>query len=339
MPAPHGNPLCVNPRCAIRGRHQPDCGIDDCWGCLPRPAADGLRLCQVCTERLGEDIAEAADLYAALGDRLAHPGSAGAGVRTVPGSRQPDQATVEARAGIQATVVMLAKLVSAERGFSLPSRWRVRQQELPTGFIGPPNRYRVRQALTGVADLAAFVGASVEWLAAHPRAGEHAADLHRVARDGRVRGLAYPSGGDRLYIGDCPLLVSDINGENERLCGTRLYQYADQPLIQCEGCGTDETIEQWQLWVVGEAGGVVDAYAAAAALALKWMRPVDPAQIRLWAHRGHVAPLTEPDPQPGRTDASRVRRDGRGRTLYDLAACRAYAEQIWGRPAIRRRAG
>ena len=161
--------------------------------------------------------------------------------------------------------------------------------------------------------LGAYVAHHAVWLAAHRAADEHARDLRDVAGDPRTRRLAYPAGTDRLYIGDCPLLVTDLDGV-ESVCATRLYQYADQHLIGCTGCGTDETVEWWQTRICGDASATVDAYAGAADLSMRWRRPVDPALIRKWASLGRV---------------QRLGKDERQRTLYDLAELRKYAESLW----------
>src|SRR5207244_1041955 len=115
--------------------------------------------------------------------------------------------------------------------------------------------------------------------------------------------------------------------------------YPDAPLILCAGCGTEETVEQWQRWMVPAGQGVVDAYAAAADLSLRWCRPVDPAAIRQWASRGRVCPVMEADPGDHRGIRERPVRDRRGRTLYALDELRAYARSIWGDEPVLRRAG
>ncbi|MEV1331140.1 hypothetical protein AB0J20_16360 [Micromonospora costi] len=204
------------------------------------------------------------------------------------GAPVPDDDGMEARSAIRVTLVSLCRLILDERGIGRPA------DDVPA--------------------MAAYIGRHATWLAAHPAADEHAKDLRDIAGDRRNWSLAYPSGSDRLYIGDCPLLVADLDGSNEGLCGTRLYAYGDQPLIQCQGCGTEETVEWWQREIVGEATRLVDAYAGAADLAMRWSRPVDPALIRKWAQLGKVA---------------RHGQDGKRRTLYDVDELRRYAEQVW----------
>ncbi|MGW3808841.1 hypothetical protein [Micromonospora sp. NPDC005113] len=281
--------LCIAEHCGIPRQHHPDCPQPDtCRGCLPRPAADGLRLCDVDTRRLAEDARTAAVLHEDLTLRLMPGGKGGEKVSSSStGAPSVDPDVVEARSAIRATLVSLCRLIADERGAQLPQ--------------------------DATEALGAYVAHHAVWLAAHGAADEHARDLRDIAGDPRTRRLAYPAGTDRLYIGDCPLLVRDLDGA-ESICGTRLYQYADQQLIGCDGCGTDETVEWWQREIVGEAAKLVDAYAGAAELAMRHARPVDPALIRKWAQLGKV---------------QRCGQDDKRRTLYDVDELRQYAQRLW----------
>lgn len=314
-------PLC-EATCAMRGRHVPDCpDPDTCRGCQPRQAADGLRVCDVHAERIAEDARQAPVLYADLGLVLIRRATRGGEPTSgsSAGAPAPDDDVMEARGQIRAVLLRLTGLITVERGLSAPLTRRGDMVYLDTRpqALGP------------------YVARHADWLAAHVDAGRHADALHAVTR-GTPRRLAYPSGTDRLYIGDCPLLVRDRDG-TETVCATRLYQHPDRPLITCAGCGTDETVEQWQLWMVGDADAVSDAYAVAAHLALQWMRPVDPALIRQWAHRGHIQAVTRADPTPTEPDRQTVVRDAKGRTLYVISEVVGYAERIWGPPYRPRR--
>lgn len=311
-------PLC-EADCAIRGRHAPGCEDGDaCRGCQPRQAVDGLRLCVVHADRLADDLVQAPALYDDLALVLVRRGKDG---ERMSGSSSaapiPDEDVMEARTDIRSALLRLAKLVAWERGVHPPRT-----------SVGGKSYVDTRPAALG-----AFLAKHAQWLAAHKDAGTFATTLHRIT-GGRVRAIAYPSGSDRLYVGDCPLLVTDGEG-NEAVCGTRLYQTPDHPLIRCAGCGEDQTVEQWQRWIVGDARGVVDAYAVSAHLAVRWMRPVEPYLIRKWAERGHIRPLTAPDPDD--PTVTRTVTDYRGRTLYDIASVVSYAESIWGPPYTPRR--
>lgn len=306
--------------CRIRNRHLPDCTIGDdddneCWGCLPRQAADGLYLCDLHTERLVDDACEAPQLYDDLGLILVRRGAGGE--RTSGSSSAapvPDDDVMDAREAIRRTLLRLTKLVVDERGVAWPTVHKGVGVHVDTR---PPG-------------LSEFVARHGLWLAGHRDAGEHSRALHAATR-GKARALAYPAGTDRLYIGDCPLLVTDQHGA-ESVCGTRLYQYPDQPLVECRGCGTQETIEQWVRWMVPDTSPVADAYAIAAHLAIKWMRPVDPATIRGWAHRGRITPVTRSDPSPSDPDRVAIVRDERSRTQYRVIEVVDYARKAWGEP-------
>ncbi|MEV1321971.1 hypothetical protein AB0J14_38485 [Micromonospora arborensis] len=298
--------LCVAAHCGTPRQHTDTCADPHCRGCLPRLAADGLRLCEVDTRRLAEDAHTAAVLHTDLTLRLMPGGRGGEKVATSStGAPTVDGEVVEARSAIRATLVSLVRIIAAERGTETPA-----------------------DAITA---LGAYVAHHSVWLAAHRAADEHARDLRDIAGDPRTRRLAYPAGTDRLYIGDCPLIVRDLDGA-ESVCGTRVYQYGEQQLIGCNGCGTDETVEWWQREIVGDATATVDAYAAAADLALRWKRPVDPALIRKWASlnkprieklpRGFVGP-------PRCLRVERLGKDGKQRTLYDLDQVRRYAGSLW----------
>lgn len=92
-------------------------------------------------------------------------------------------------------------------------------------------------------------------------------------------------------------------------------------------------MEWWQLRIVGEASALVDAYAGAADLSMRWRRPVDPALIRKWASLGKPRVEQLPPGFIGPPRSLRVERkgkDARQRTLYDLDELRRYAESLWG---------
>ncbi|WP_030487280.1 hypothetical protein [Micromonospora chokoriensis] len=314
--------LCVAAHCGMPHHHTDDCTDPDCHGCLPRLAADGLRLCEVDTRRLAEDARTAAVLYDDLALTLMPGGRGGERVSTSStGAPIPDSGVMEARDAIYSTLTALVRFISEERGIVIPWEWRT--ETLPEGFIGPPRRIRVGVGYASA--LSAYIATHTVWLAAHPAADEHARDLRDIASDPRTRRLAYPAGSDRLYIGDCPLIVRDLDGV-ESVCGTRVYQHGEQLLIQCAGCGTDETVEWWQRQIVGEVTATVDAYAAAADLALRHHRPVDPALLRKWASLEARKAERNEAYQPR---INRCGKDERGRTLYDLKELRDYAERVW----------
>ncbi|MFD6770610.1 hypothetical protein ACFWC6_30805 [Micromonospora chalcea] len=280
--------LCVAEHCYTPRQHGPACPGGDCRGCLPRLAADGLRLCEVDVRRLAEDARTAAVLHEDLALTLIRRGRGGEKVAgSSSGAPVPDDEVMEARSAIRATLVALCRVILNERGIGWPA--------------------------DEVTAMSAYVEQHHVWLAAHPAADEHAGDLRDIASDPRTRRLAYPAGSDRMYIGDCPLELTDLDGV-QSVCGERLYVHGAHHLVHCAGCDTEETVEWWQKRLVGEATALVDAYAGAADLAMRYNRPVDPGLIRKWASLDKV---------------QRRGRDGRRRTLYDVAELRAYAAQVW----------
>jgi len=351
MPRPTTAPPCANPGCYLPRRHRSECdrqdGPDACRGCLPAQAAPGLRLCDRCARCddpakcggcLVHDPVTAATLHRDLAVQLRR---AGHGEHT-SGSRDcspgVDAGVVEIRAQIATTLRRIAKLIQVSRGFSVPGRWVVDRR--PPGFIGP--MWRHWYADTSMQALSAFVARSAEWLAAHPDAGKHAADLRAISH-GRVWALAYPSGPTSIYIGQCPLMVTyvteDLGGKQllaPGRCDERLDWDGKTALITCPGCDTAETVEWWQREIVGETGGVVDAQMAASWLSLHWYRDVRPSVVANWASRGKLARLMAEPERPG--VEPKPRRDERGHVLFSLADVKACAEKMWGlQPQLRPR--
>lgn len=169
--------LCAAPRCRSVGHHWPDCTDGDCRGCQPRLAADGLRLCDRHTADIADDAREAGRLYDELALRLLGAGGSGEPVSGTPAARIPDPRAVEARTLIRHTLASWCRLVAEERGIALPA--------------------------DQVDAMGEYVARHHEWLAAHPAAGECAAELAELAH-GRTRSLAYPSGARVVEIGACP---------------------------------------------------------------------------------------------------------------------------------------
>lgn len=334
-------PLCVAAHCAIRNRHLPDCPVEGCWGCLPRYAADGLALCDVDVRRLAEDAVKDADLHAALEQAIIRSGGGSEGEKTSgssSGAPVPDDEVMAIRSHIRGTLLAIVRLVTEQRGITWPTERFV--HHLPEGVEGP-REIRTRRT-EDLAVAAVFVGRHAEWIAAHRYAAPIAKNLREIAGNGRIWALAYPAGSDRLYVGNCPAILTDDDGV-ESTCGARLYQYPNQPLIACSSCGVEDTIEQWRRWIMGDTHSHVDAYAVAAHLAMMWMRPVDPLQIRRWSSKGRISPILEPDPTapppPKPDDPPKMRpvRDGKGRTIYELGPVIAYAESLWGSPVAQER--
>lgn len=176
--------LCVSPRCKPPTRHKPDCVGDPqepCRGCLPARAHDGLRLCWHCTERLGKNAVEAAELWSELGLALVGGGSGDEGVRMKnPGAGlNLKPRVVEARTLIRNRLVSWTLLVTEDRGFSVPA--------------------------DNVTALGRFLQAQAQWLAQQEFAGEAADEIAELVDVGRS--LRQPSQTRIIEIGPCPRKV------------------------------------------------------------------------------------------------------------------------------------
>jgi hypothetical protein len=386
--------LCAAAHCARRGKHRPGCqhaecskACEDgqCWGCLPRVAADGLHLCEVDIRRIAEDAVRCAELHVALDERIIPSsaglrdnggGGGGGGGGADEGPPVPDDAVLDARGRIMAVLLAIVRIITKERGITGPAdqpsapdlagradkpdttyhATRTRKVD-GVSFVEDEVRTRKVEPAGLVAHragdprhLAEFIGVHARWLAGHVLCRVVARELRDLAGDGRIRGMAFPSAAGRLYVGDCPIEVDEADG-SVGVCGARLYQYPDQPLITCTGCGIEDTIEQWRRWLVGETDGNVDVLAIAAHLSMMWLRPVDPGAVKKWSQRGHIEPVmvvaAEDEPadvvrkdvvdvdgeEREVTTRLRIVRD-RGRTLYPLAAAVGHAEKLWGPPSV-----
>lgn len=183
--------LCVVATCRAYGRHKPTCigcscgrqprctALEHCDGCLPRLAADGAYICVPHRNRLAEDAMTAALFYAELELRLALSDRPGELVTGTP-TRSPavNEAAVEARKLIRHTLVGWSKLISEERGITLPD--------------------------DTVTAMGGYVAKHADWLAATEYADEVCDELHELAW-GQPRRVARPSGTKVKELGPCPV--------------------------------------------------------------------------------------------------------------------------------------
>ncbi|WP_427422678.1 hypothetical protein [Lysinibacillus fusiformis] len=169
--------LCVNPRCRIPGRHADDCADDACRGCLRAQAADGLRLCEHCTRRIGRDAVEIAWLWYEIGLALVASGSTGTPVQNPHPGMAINAAAVVMRAEIRQVLASWTKLVCEERGLTLPLD-------------------------ESQHSLGAFIAAHSQWLAAQDFADEVTGELSSLRS--RAWATAYPEGVSVRLIGPCP---------------------------------------------------------------------------------------------------------------------------------------
>jgi hypothetical protein len=195
---------CLSPRCGEPGEHYDDCDGTRCRGCVPRQTAPGKTLCRECTRQLGRDIPAVAALDRELLERLTGTSAGGEGGKTSnpPGSRQPDDRPLWARAEIRNALASWTRIVCEERNVATPARLTVRER--PLGFTGPMPVIRVPDDST--IGLAAFLVRHLDWLAGH-NAADELADTFAELAHGRARRIAYPSGARVVEIAPCPCLV------------------------------------------------------------------------------------------------------------------------------------
>jgi hypothetical protein len=167
---------CASSRCAIPGRHKPDCDTDTCKGCLPALAQDGLRLCRLHTTRIATDAIRIAELDHEI--ELILTASGQAGERTT-GSQdhgtQLNERAVEVRREIRATLPSMVKMICDDRGHTYP-----------------PNT---------LLTIAATIAANNVWLSAHTDAGQWSDELNSLQR--RAWNAAYPTGARVWTVGPC----------------------------------------------------------------------------------------------------------------------------------------
>jgi hypothetical protein len=195
--------FCAKPGCRAFGRHLPDCDGGDCRGCQPRPAADGLRLCAVDTDRIAEDANGSPDRIglAQLYDELQYsvmPSGSGRGQpigRSSEGPPVPRDKVVDIRTEIRHVLAATCRRISEERGIQLPA--------------------------DEVSAMGAYVAKHATWLAAHSVADEVADELSSLRR--RAWSIAYPNGTKVVEVGPCPRDVTTdfVNGKGWHITETR----------------------------------------------------------------------------------------------------------------------
>lgn len=183
--------LCLAAHCRTLGQHATDCTDQTCRGCLPRRAADGLRLCEVHTDAIGHDAVRAGDLHGALAQVLTGGGGGGPKVSggSVDKSLNLNERAVTVRDEIRATLVSWCLMVAEERGIATPD-------DRPTA-------------------LGAFVHKHRVWLAAHGAAADASVELRELVNE--ARRVAYPEvSGTTRDLGTCPV------AEDGSVCGGKL---------------------------------------------------------------------------------------------------------------------
>lgn len=184
--------LCIAPHCWAPTRHATNCPGEDCRGCLPRLAADGVLLCRPHIERLRTDAIRGAELHRECALALITTGSAGGGVNPQPGLDLNDHAA-EARTLIRHRLVAWSKFISDELRIKLPLR--------PGKQPGERVLDERNEALAG------YIAHFSVWLAANKLGGAASEELAEAAALGHR--AAYPSGSRIVAIGNCPITLPE----------------------------------------------------------------------------------------------------------------------------------
>lgn len=108
--------------CIARNQHADDCpDREECAGCIPRRAMDGLMLCRYHVERVRQSIAEMPAIYDELVASLVRSGGAGDAKRVSQGlSLEPG--VVRARDHVVMALWSWTRIVMEERGLYGPRR-------------------------------------------------------------------------------------------------------------------------------------------------------------------------------------------------------------------------
>lgn len=185
--------FCAAPHCRARNRHDSTC-TDDCVGCLPRQAADGIYLCQLHRTAIAEDALLAAIRWQDLGIVLtgsSAPGDVVSGSKDEQGLKINERA-LEMRTLVRHTLAAITRLIADERGLQLP------HDTVPA--------------------MARYVARHAEWLAAHDAAGDHSAELRELAHGEPYR-VAHPSGGRKFLLrdpaGEPVRCIESVDGDAE----------------------------------------------------------------------------------------------------------------------------
>lgn len=201
--------LCLDPACRTH-THHPTCTNEQCRGCQPAQAADGLNLCPHHTNRLTENALQAATNHRDLAAVLTSSGLAGE--KVAGGEDQGlnlNEAAVQARQQIRTELEFLARIITEERGHHLPA-------------TGHPDRADGHHHTvdTSIPTLARLIARNSEWLAARDTAGDTSATLHELARGLPYR-IANPTRSRRFPIklpsgvyAECPDTVIDEDDQH-----------------------------------------------------------------------------------------------------------------------------
>jgi hypothetical protein len=267
--------LCAIPGCRIRNRHLPTC-TDDCLGCLPRVADDGL-ICDGCVDlmvfklRLIVNLTPDARLVAA---GLVRRGSGGGSGK--PGSQSPgNDDALDALDGVQNALTTITREIAETRGLQIPS-------------AGPTPTDPLTRACS-------WLLAQMEWVrhATDDQGGAYASGVFAEIGESASKMNAIVNGpAAQRYLGPCGAPVVDFDFATDEstieTCDGDVYARDGASTGRCRTCGAEVSTAERQAWLDAEVRS--HAYTAAEIAAAY---PIKANTIRQWLSRGLLVPHGE----------------------------------------------
>lgn len=268
--------LCIR-GCTIRGRHIADECTEDCTGCLPARATDGLLVCIRCEKTTREGLRDIAGLWADLGDPRRAPVPRQGGVSDDGPPLLIGDAARDARSAIRACLVAWCHVLNEDYAITYPA--------------------------DTVRAMAHHVAVQAGRLLTSEHADQLVHDVAGISKD--AWRLARPAGRRGVYA-QCPDCASRVRLEMVHLLNAPCTEMVCRNLdhmadVTCWQCGSSGDLRWWR----GQASKVDEPMDAGAVCV--WMLEnhrlrMTKVQLRQWATRGRV---------------ERRGRDEAGRTLYD----------------------
>jgi hypothetical protein len=247
-----------------------------CRGCT-RPVPDAY-LCTDCADQLRDTLYSVGqlvdDLEIAL-CRMARIAPDGAGIR-VRGADTPlafNWAASEALWLLHTTLTDWATTLAKANASPLILG-------LSLNPVDPKDPARIFPGRGRIAGLAAWLVERMDWVRAHPDAGELDEQIRYTINTGRAT-IDRPA--ERAYAGPC--------GEDtdDGPCPTDLYAPPGARLARCRGCGAEHDMAARREWLLATARDqLVSAPDASRALPALLGKPVTASAIRGLAHRGRL---------------------------------------------------
>lgn len=283
--------LCVVPSCFIPRRHVQTCENEDCAGCLPGLAADGLLICHHHHDRAKRDLGRLPGLDRDLTKAVAISGTT-SGVGRVKGNPghpgiSLDENVMDAADYLRGRLTNLIAYVSTERGETIP-KWNV--PDMVTWL------FKRADWMSSNTDLAHIWGRQVA----------------NVVIEARRR--AYRTRPDGVLIGHCTTTT-----DKGAVCGQPLRykpsDYAGDKTVTCRDCGTGYSLHA--LAELADPATTAPALEVVALLGHRFARVIDTSTLRQWVHRYPDVPF-------------KAGKDTKGRTLYSTAVVLGFVADTLG---------